>query len=80
MNFDFLDRRGAERFAELLDDTSGNHRGHGRDPDDDQLAELVAIGHSLSATRSGGQVDTEFRVGLRAMLVATVDRPVSNPG
>ena len=72
MKFDFLDRRDAERFAELLDET--HHRHHNRGPADDQLGELVAIGHSLSAARSGVQVDTEFRVGLRAMLVATAER------
>ena len=74
MNFDFLDRRSAERFAELLDETSGSRRHHARGPADEELAELVAIGHSLSAARSGVQVDPEFRVGLRAMLVATAER------
>ncbi|MCA2213753.1 DUF5667 domain-containing protein [Jidongwangia harbinensis] len=74
MSFDFFDRRSAERFAELLDETSGSRRHHTRGPADEELAELVAIGHSLSAARSGVQVDSEFRVGLRAMLVATADR------
>jgi hypothetical protein len=74
VKFDFFDRRSAERFAELLDETNGSHRHHSRGSADDQLAELVAIGHSLSAARSGVQVDTEFRVGLRAMLVATAER------
>jgi Domain of unknown function (DUF5667) len=70
VNFDFFDRRSAERFAELLDET--NHRHHG--PVDDQLAELVAVGNGLSAPRSGVTVDAEFRHGLRAMLVATAER------
>jgi hypothetical protein len=74
VNFDFFDRRSAERFAELLDETNGGRRHHTRGQADEQLAELVAIGHSLSAARSGVQVDPEFRVGLRAMLVATADR------
>ena len=76
MNFDFLDRRSAERFAELLDETTGGqrHHSHGHSPADEQLAELVAIGHSLSAARPGVRVDPEFRVGLRAMLVATAER------
>jgi hypothetical protein len=74
VSFDFLDRRSAERFAELLDQTSGGRRHHTRGPADEELAELVAIGHSLSAARSGAQVDPEFRVGLRAMLVATAER------
>jgi hypothetical protein len=74
VSFDFLDRRSAERFAELLDETTGGRRHHVRDQADEQLAELVAIGHSLSAARSGVQVEPEFRVGLRAMLVATAER------
>jgi hypothetical protein len=81
VNFDFLDRRSAERFAELLDETDGRQRSAGRHGGsgsrgqaDEGLAELVAIGHTLSATRPGVQVDPEFRVGLRAMLVATAER------
>lgn len=74
MNFDPFDRRSAERFAELLDETTGSRRHHTRGPADEHLAELVAIGHSLSAARSGVQVDREFCVGLRAMLVAAAER------
>ncbi|UQU65460.1 DUF5667 domain-containing protein [Couchioplanes caeruleus] len=74
MSFDFLDRRSAERFAELLDETSGGRRHHARGQADEQLAELVAIGHSLSAARPAVQVDPEFRMGLRAMLIATAER------
>lgn len=78
MSFDFLDRRSAERFAELLDtDQPGDLIG-GRHHDDQaaegELAELVTIGHGLCAARLGAQVDPEFRVGLRAMLVATAER------
>lgn len=73
MTFDFLDRRSAERFAELLDETTTGHRRHDRGHDD-QLAELVAIGGSLSAAKPGVRVDPEFRVGLRAMLIATAER------
>ena len=75
VSFDFLDRRGAERFAELLEETSGgSHRHHGRGSAEEQLAELVAIGHGLAGARTGVRVDPEFRTGLRAMLVATADR------
>jgi hypothetical protein len=72
----FLDRRSAERFAELLDETgaTGARHQHGRMPADAKLAELVAIGHSLPAAQPGIRVDPEFRVGLRAMLVATAER------
>jgi hypothetical protein len=74
VSYDFFDRRSAERFAELLDETNGSRRHHARGQADEQLAELVAIGHSLSAARPGIQVDPEFRMGLRAMLVATAER------
>jgi hypothetical protein len=75
VSFDFLDRRSAERFAELLDESSGGRRHHTtHGPADEQLAELVAIGSGLSAARPGVSVDSEFRVGLRAMLVATAER------
>ena len=73
MNLDFLDRRSAERFAELLDETGGL-RQHERVPAGDRLAELVAVGDRLSAARPAAHVDPEFRVGLRAMLVAKAER------
>jgi hypothetical protein len=73
VNFDFMDRRRAERFAELLDESIGA-RHHSRGPADERLAELVAIGNSLSAAKPGVRVDPEFRTGLRAMLVATAER------
>jgi len=74
VRFDFLDRRRAERFAELLDETGGGRRHHSRGPADEELAELVAIGSSLSAVRPAARVGDEFRTGLRAMLVATAER------
>jgi hypothetical protein len=74
VNFDFMDRRSAERFAELLDESTGGRRHHSRGQADEQLAELVAIGNSLSGARPGVRVDPEFRTGLRAMLVATAER------
>jgi hypothetical protein len=73
VSFDFLDRRGAERFAELLDESIGGRR-HSRGHADDNLAELVAVAHSVTAAKPEIQVDAEFRTGLRAMLVATVER------
>ncbi|AGL21163.1 hypothetical protein L083_7653 [Actinoplanes sp. N902-109] len=74
MTFDFLDRRSAERFAELLDETTAGRHQHARGQADEHLAELVAIGHTLSAARPAVRVDPEFRMGLRAMLVATAER------
>jgi hypothetical protein len=74
VNLDIFDRRSAERFAELLDETTGTRRHHSRGPADERLAELVAIGSSLSAAKPAARVDPEFRTGLRAMLVATAER------
>ena len=74
MKFAFPNSRSAERFAELIDDTGGTGRHHSRGQSDEELNRLVAIGNRLSATRASAPVDTEFRVGLRAMLVATAER------
>ena len=74
MSFDFLDRRSAERFAELLDESAGGRRHHSRGPADEHLAELVAVGHHLCAARPAVGVEPEFRVGLRAMLLAKAER------
>jgi hypothetical protein len=73
VNINFPHQRPAERFAELLDETSGRrHHSHGTA--DEQLAELVAIGHRLSATPIRVQAEPDFRVDLRAMLVAAAER------
>nr|WP_232050413.1 DUF5667 domain-containing protein [Actinoplanes sp. OR16] len=74
MKFEFLDRRSAERFAELLDEAGGAPRHHTRGQADEELNRLVAIGNRLGGARPGAPVDSEFRVGLRAMLVATAER------
>jgi hypothetical protein len=74
VNLDIFDRRRAERFAQLLDETNGGLRHHARGQVDDQLAELVSVGHALSAVHPAAHVDAEFRTGLRAMLVATAER------
>jgi hypothetical protein len=69
-------RRRAERFAQLLDEANGGRRHHVRSAVDDDLAELVAVGNRVSALQRSVdvQVDPEFRVGLRAMLVAAAER------
>jgi hypothetical protein len=74
VKFAFLDRRSAERFAELLDEAGGAPRHHTRGQADEELNRLVAIGNRLGGARPGAPVDSEFRVGLRAMLVATAER------
>jgi hypothetical protein len=74
VKFEFLDRRSAERFAELLDEAGGAPRHHTRGQADEELNRLVAIGNRLGGARPGAPVESEFRVGLRAMLVATAER------
>ncbi|MEU8659537.1 DUF5667 domain-containing protein [Actinoplanes philippinensis] len=74
MKFAFPNSRSAERFAELLDDAGGARRHHSRGQADEELNRLVAISNRLSTARPGAPVDSEFRVGLRAMLVATAER------
>lgn len=73
MKFAFPNSRSAERFAELLDD-GGARRHHSRGQADEEMNRLVAISNRLSTARPGAPVDSEFRVGLRAMLVATAER------
>jgi hypothetical protein len=67
-------RRRAERFAQLLDEANGGRRQHLRTPLDDELAELVSLRRRLLAGTPVPALDPEFRVGLRAMLVATAER------
>nr|WP_307798239.1 DUF5667 domain-containing protein [Actinoplanes flavus] len=74
MRFAFPNSRSAEHFAELIDDAGGARHHHSRGQADEELHRLVAIGNRLSAARPGAPVDSEFRVGLRAMLVATAER------
>ncbi|GAB7041857.1 DUF5667 domain-containing protein [Catenuloplanes niger JCM 9533] len=69
-----FDRRRAERFAQLLDEADGGPRHHGRSRADDQVAELVALGHELNGASPGPEIDSDFRTGLRAMLMATAER------
>jgi hypothetical protein len=74
VKFAFPNSRSAERFAELLDDAGGTRRHHSRGQADEEMNRLVAISNRLSTARPGAPVDSEFRVGLRAMLVATAER------
>ena len=74
MNTTIFHRRRAERFAQLVDEATGGRRHHVRTRLDAQLAELVAIGHQVSALPTNVELDPEFRTGLRAMLVATAER------
>lgn len=68
-----LHRRRAERFAQLLDEAAGARRHHTRSAVDDGLGDLVSVGRRLSGLAIRVEARPEFRDGLRAMLMATVE-------
>ncbi|MCZ7477793.1 DUF5667 domain-containing protein [Micromonospora sp. WMMC273] len=74
MDSDLFSRRRAERFAQLLDEANGGRRHHVRSKADGELTALVEVSRRITAERPDVEVDAEFRTGLRAMLVATVER------
>jgi Domain of unknown function (DUF5667) len=77
-----LHRRRAERFAELLDQPSGQGPRHRvRSRSDADLAGLVTLSQRTAAVRLKPETapDPEFRADLRAMLVATVEREGVGP-
>jgi Domain of unknown function (DUF5667) len=69
------DRRRSERLAELLDEAAGrgrrHHRRTGHDP---ELAELVSLTAKVAKLPTLTEPDAEFRSGLRAMLLAKIER------
>jgi Domain of unknown function (DUF5667) len=67
-------RRRAERLAQLLDEAGGGRRHHVRSKTDRDLTDFVEVGHRLSRIDIGVRADPEFRDGLRAMLMATIER------
>lgn len=67
-------RRRAERFAQLLNEADGGRRHHVRSHVDNELTELVAVGHRVRAARPAVEAEADFRTGLRAMLIATAER------
>ncbi|ROO51359.1 hypothetical protein EDC02_6234 [Micromonospora sp. Llam0] len=71
-----LFRRRAERFAQLLDRAEGGGRHHVRDPLDDELAGLTALGRRMSEMPKSPDsgVDPDYRAHLRAVLIATAER------
>ena len=69
-----FERRRAERFAEMLEEADGGRRRHVRNGADADLAPMVAVTHRVAAVPVPVEPDQEFRVGLRAMLMATIER------
>jgi hypothetical protein len=67
-------RRRAERLSQLIDEASGGRRHHVRSGVDDNLADLVSVSRRLSDLPVKVEAHPEFRDGLRAMLLATIER------
>jgi hypothetical protein len=74
VNASVFHRRRAERFAQLLDEAGGARRRHVRSSSDQELTDYVDVSHQLARIDVGVQADPEFRDGLRAMLMATIER------
>ena len=74
MNTSVFHRRRAERFAQLLDEAGGARRHHARSGADQDLTNYVDVSNRLARIDFGVQADPEFRDGLRAMLMATIER------
>jgi hypothetical protein len=66
--------RRAERFAQLLEEAEGARRHHSRDRAGEELTDLVALGRRISYVPMAVEADPEYRIGLRAMLMATIER------
>jgi uncharacterized protein DUF5667 len=78
-----FDKRRAERFAQLLDEATGARRHHTRSSArrhhvrsaaDDKLSDLMTLTYRVSTVPLAVEVDPEFRTGLRASLMARIER------
>jgi hypothetical protein len=69
-----LAKRRAERYAQLLDEAVVGGRHHVRITADDELSRLVTLGQRVSHLPVTVEVDPEFRTGLRASLMARIER------
>jgi hypothetical protein len=74
VNKSVFHRRRTERFAQLLDEAGGARRHHVRSKTDQDLSDLAEVGHRLARIDIGVRADPQFRDGLRAMLMATIER------
>jgi hypothetical protein len=69
-----FDRRRAERFAQLIEEAGGGPRNHRRWDADDDLTELVGLVTRAQGLPPAAGPSPEFRTGLRAMLIAKIER------
>lgn len=74
MNSAMFERRRADRFAELIDGSTGQRHRHLRTGYDAELMPLAEFSAQLGGARLAPPPGAEFRLGLRAMLMATIDR------
>ena len=75
MNVSLFHRRRTERLAQLIDEPAGSaRRHHGRSTVDDELAALVSLTRRVSDLPMTAEAHPEFRDGLRAVLMATIER------
>lgn len=66
--------RRAERYARLLDEAAGGRRHHARSGVDSELTAMVTVTQRIAALPLTVEVDPEFRAGLRASLMARIER------
>ncbi|MGH8794378.1 MAG: DUF5667 domain-containing protein [Stackebrandtia sp.] len=68
-----IEKRRAERFAELLDAAEGGRRSHKRSVHDDELTTLADVGHALRQSAPPEETtgpDPQFQAALRQRLMA----------
>jgi hypothetical protein len=74
VNTTLLHRRRIERLAQLLDEAEGARRHHSRSPLDDDLSELVDVGHRLSDLHPQVEMRESARRDIRAVIMAAAER------
>lgn len=74
MNSPRLDRRRAERFAELIDSDDAGPRHSRRSGRDEELNELAQLTKDLSQLQIAPEPDPRFRSELRSFLMAAAER------
>jgi hypothetical protein len=74
VNTPVFSSRRAERYAQLLDEAAGGRRHHTRSSADSDLVAMVAVTQRIATLPLAVEVDREFRDGLRASLMARIER------
>ncbi len=74
MNTTLLHRRRIERLAQLLDEAEGARRHHTRSALDDDLSDLVDVGHRLMDIHPQVEMRESARRDIRAVIMAAAER------